>query len=84
MSLHATPEAHESDPPSSWVVVKVADRCWHLYSSLTGATFGYYTTKHAAEADKTSGPYFSLYEREGRWFAGQPVANWKPYVRKAA
>lgn len=79
MALHRTPEDHEKDPPEAWQVVKVAERCWHLDSSL-GWTIGYYTTKHAAEADKVSGPHVSLYEREGRWFAGEPVSNWRPYA----
>ena len=79
MALHLTPERHEADPPSAWVVVKVADRCWHLDSSL-GGTFGYYTRKRDAEADKVSGFYVSLYETEGRWFAGQTPPGYRPYA----
>ena len=79
MSLHRTPADHDADPPSAWQVVKVADRCWHLDSSL-GGTFGYYTTRRAAEDDKTSGFYVNLYEQESRWFAGLPVNGWRPYA----
>lgn len=79
MSLHSTPEKHAADPPEAWRVVKVAERCWHLKSSLGHSLGGSYTTKRAAEADKVNGFYVDLYEKEGRWFAGQPVANWRPY-----
>ena len=79
MSLHLTPERHDADPPSAWEVVKVADGCWHLDSS-EGWTISYHTTKREAEAAKVSGPHVSLYEQEGRWFAGELVAGWRPYV----
>jgi hypothetical protein len=78
VSLHNTPQEHDADPPSSWAVVKIAERCWHLESSL-GGQLGTYPTRHAALADKESGWLVNLYEKEGRWFKGEPVANWKPY-----
>ena len=78
MSLHHTPEDHDADPPAKWLVVKDAERSWHLDSSL-GGTFGYYKTRKAAEADRLSGFSVGLYEREGRWFAGQTPAGWRPY-----
>lgn len=80
MSMHSTPEDHAADPPGKWQVVKVAERCWHLDSSL-GGTIGYYATRKAAEADRVSGPYVSMYERDGRWFAGQTPAGWKSYAQ---
>jgi len=76
--LHLTPEDHATDPPEKWAIIKDCDR-WLLMSSL-GGTLDSYKRKLDAEAARTSGPYVSLYEKEGRWFAGESVANWKPYV----
>jgi len=85
MSLHATPEDHQADPPSAWIVRKAGERSWHLDSSLPdGGTLGYFERRRDAEQAKISGPEASLYEREGRWFAGEPVANWRPYAEIAA
>ena len=83
MALHSTPERHDADPPEKWQVVKVAERCWHLDSSL-GYTLGTYKTRKAAQADKISGFYVNLYEKEGRWFRGEPVAGHRPYAEVAA
>ena len=83
MALHSTPELHDADPPEKWQVEKVADRCWHLTSSL-GYTIASYPAKKAAEADKVTGFYVNLYEKEGRWFRGEPVATWRPYADVAA
>ena len=63
MALHSTPEKHEADPPAAWQVVKTGPRNWELRSSLHrdgDGAIGYYATKHAAEADKTSGPHVAL------------------------
>lgn len=79
MSLHRTPQEHEADPPSAWAVAKVANRCWQLRSSF-GWTVDTYTSRKAAEADRSGGRWVGLFEREGRWFAGQPVAGWRPYA----
>ena len=81
MGLHHTPEDHDADPPARWQVVKVADRCWHLVSSLNSdAVFEYCTTRKAAEAARSDSSSALLYEKESRWFRGEPVANWKPYA----
>ena len=81
MSLHSTPEDHDADPPSGWRVVKVAGPAWHLVSSLSDDyVFASYLRKRDAEAARTDSPHVRLYEREGRWFAGEPVSGWKPYA----
>lgn len=77
MAMHLTPEEHDADPPSGWTVHKVGRR-WELRRN-TGGVLCSYDTKTKAEQDKVSGPYVKLYEKEGRWFSGELVANWKPY-----
>ena len=83
MSLHATPQDHDADPPASWTVVKAADRAWRLTSSL-GHTIDTFTTRRDAEEERESGRWVNLYAKEGRWFAGEPVTGWKPYAPAAS
>ena len=78
MSMFANPEEHAANPPQSWQVAKAADRCWQL-TTKDGAVLHSYTTRHAAEAARVSGPYVTFYDRETRWYAGHPVPGWKPY-----
>ena len=78
MALHMTLADHDADPPSAWQVVKVAERCWHLDSSL-GGTIGTYTTRKAAESGKEDGPQVTLWEKEGRWMRGEAIPGWRPY-----
>lgn len=78
MALHTTPAEHQADPPSSWTVKPLAGHRWQLVSS-GGATLETFTTKRDALAAKSGGWWVSLYEREGRWFAGLPVPGWKLY-----
>lgn len=73
------PTVHADNPPETWVVVKVADRCWHLRTK-DDVTLQYACkTKREAEALKTSGFYVNLYEKERRWYAGETVDAWKPF-----
>jgi hypothetical protein len=83
VALHKNLADHDADPPSAWQVNKVADRAWHLDSSL-GHTLGTYPTRKAAEADKETGPLVALWENEGRWMRGEPVAGWRPYAEVQA
>jgi hypothetical protein len=78
MSLFATPEEHAANPPTTWVAVKAGPRWWNLRTS-SGAVLDTYPTKKAAEAARTDSFYATLYDRETRWYAGEPVAGWKPY-----
>lgn len=80
MSLFSGPEEHAANPPGTWQVVKVARECWHLTTAAGVTLGGRYTTRRAAEADKTSGFYVNLYDRDRRWYAGEPVAKLKPYA----
>lgn len=79
MALHLTPEQHDADPPSRWTVHKVTDRRWQLRSS-TGGVLDTFDTKAKAQAAKVSGRLFDLYQREGRWFAGETQPGWKSYA----
>jgi hypothetical protein len=79
MALHLTPEEHDADPPEGWTVRKGNDRKWRLCSG-SGGILGAFNTKAKAEAAKTSGHYFDLYQKEGRWFRGERFPDWKPYA----
>lgn len=79
MAMHLTPEEHDADPPSGWTVKKAGDRLWQL-QSRNGGVIDTFTTKTKAEAGKTSGFAFDLYQKEGRWFRGEHVSGWKPYA----
>lgn len=81
MSMFLTPEEHVANPPSGWVVVKRGRR-WAL-ESKSGSVIDTFDTKKQAEAGRTYGMYFNLYQKEGRWFKGEPVDTWKPYVQKS-
>jgi hypothetical protein len=76
MALHLTPEEHDADPPDGWVVEKRGDK-WAVLTK-TGVLVSE-KTKKAATAHKTGGPFFDLYQKEGRWFRGERVEGWKPY-----
>lgn len=77
--LFSGPEAHAANPPDSWVVVKVVDRCWHLRTK-DGGVLETRTTRRAAEECRTSGFVAELYEKERRWFAGENVHPWRPWA----
>lgn len=86
MALFTTPEAHAANPPESWEVSKAADRVWRLApaDAPAGAALDTFTTKAKAEAAKVSGWLVDLYEKEGRWYAGETVTGWRPYADVAA
>lgn len=77
MALHLTPQEHENDPPEKWTVRK-SGRRWQLLST-SGGVIDTYDTKKDAETARTKGYIYDLYQKEGRWFQGQPVPGWKPY-----
>jgi len=81
MALHLTPEEHDADPPSSWTVEKHGRR-WALKSSR-GGTLDTFATKREAEAAKLTGFHARLWEKEGRWFRGEPVDGWRSYAELA-
>lgn len=75
---------HPHNPPASWTVVKVAKGLWHLRTKDGGVLEYSLKTKKEGEALKVSGFLVDLYETEGRWYAGEPVANWRPYAEVKA
>jgi hypothetical protein len=78
MALHLTPEEHDADPPSGWTVHKNGRR-WQLRNK-DGGVIDTFDTKRQAEAAKTSGHLFDLYQDEGRWFKGERPRGWRPYA----
>lgn len=84
MALFTTPERHTANPPATWAVVKHAPRSWAL--TLAGdpdAVLGLFPTRQAAEQARREGFLVRLYRDEGRWFAGESVPGWRPYVPTA-
>lgn len=77
MALHLTPAEHYADPPSNWTVRK-SGRNWQLLSK-SGGVIDTFSTKRAAEGAKVAGFAFNLYQKEERWFRGEPVSGWRPY-----
>lgn len=82
MALNLTPEEHDANPPSTWTVRKHG-RKWALCNK-EGHVMSTEPTKRQAEALKSSGFYFELYQKEGRWFRGEPVYGWKPYAPRVS
>ena len=78
MAMHLTPEEHDADPPEGWTVRKCG-RKWQLLNR-NGGVLDTFDTKKRAEAEKIMGRAFRLYEAEGRWFKGEEVSPWRPYV----
>ena len=71
-------DEHRENPPITWVVVKAADRCWHVRTK-DGVTLAYdVKTKKVAEEMKITGFLVSLYHKECLWYAGEQVNGWRP------
>lgn len=83
MALHLNADEHDANPPSSWKVVKATDRRWQLQDK-NGGVLDTFATKREADAAKVSGYLVDLYNKEGRWFAGENVPGWKRYVPAVA
>lgn len=82
MSLFSGPVEHEANAPETWVVVHSGPGAWALRDK-SGNTIQVFKTKMAAEAGKTEGFFATLYAKETRWYAGEQVDGWKPFVPKA-
>ncbi len=78
---------HPVNPPGTWTVERQrVGRRWDLRTAA-GVVISSFPTKRSAVAARTSGFYADLYAKEGRWYAGEPVAGWLPYqevLRRAA
>lgn len=81
MALHLTPESHAADPPEGWTVRKHGRR-WSLLSG-DGHTLDSFKTKREAILAKQMGRLVDLYRAEGRWFKGESVGCWRPYLPPA-
>jgi len=81
MALHLTPEEHDADPPAGWTVRKgdKHGRRWQL-CNRDGYVVDTFSTKKEAEAAKTKGRIFDIYQKEGRWFKGEQIPMWRPYA----
>ena len=77
MSVFSGPEEHAANPPETWIVVKASERNWHLRAQ-TGATLHRGTTKRECEYAREVGFIRNLYDKETRWYAGEPIPGWKP------
>lgn len=80
--LYRTPEEHAANPPSTWVAVRVGYK-WRL-KDKNGTVIATARRKKDALALRGSGFYVRLYEKEGRWFAGEQVEDWKPWKQCVA
>ena len=80
MSIFGGPAEHAANPPASWRVVKRAPRRWALTLVDGGPVLDTFATRREAEAAKVDGWLVALYAKETRWYAGEPVAGWKPYA----
>jgi hypothetical protein len=82
--IFSGPEEHAANPPSTWRVVKAAERIWQV-QTVAGTVIETRATRKAAAAETEAGAYWvKQYEKESRWYAGEPVAQWKPWAQVKA
>jgi hypothetical protein len=79
VSLHTSPAAHDRNTPDTWRAVKVGERSWSLVDGEGHTLDQGFRTRAAAEEAITSGTTRNLYEQEGRWYAGDTPAGWRPW-----
>lgn len=79
MSLFRNPEEHAANPPETWQVDKVADRCWRLTAAGGTVTIDTFPTRKVAEAARAYGWAANLWHQETRWYGGEAIAGWKQY-----
>lgn len=78
MSFYSGPQEHAANPPSTWRVVKRADRVWSVVDKA-GTIIDSVPTKHAAEQLRTESWLTAAYAQEERWYRGESVSGWKIY-----
>jgi hypothetical protein len=78
MALYNDPAQHAANPPATWQVRKATARLWHVVDAA-GTTLESAPTKREAERLRLEGFCARLWEKERRWYAGEPVAGWRPY-----
>jgi len=78
MALFSGPTEHAANPPETWKAVRVGDRNWQLVT-LSGTVINSYASK--AQADGSIDLVWRvIYDREARWYAGEPITGWKPWA----
>lgn len=77
------PEDHAANAPDTWVVVKAMERLWQL-KTKDGDVIQSFPTKTRALQARNAGFYPNLYEKEGRWYAGEKIPGWKEYSEVVA
>lgn len=83
MAVYSTPEDHATNAPETWEVRKGAERVWQLVDRQ-GTVLDARKTRREAVELLTSGFVFDLYQREGRWYAGEKISGWKPWAQVKA
>ncbi len=85
--LFDTPAEHAANPPASWVVAPVGLGFYELRTKDGRVLCAAMRGREECEAlkvasPKYSGRYVALYEREWKWFAGDPEeeTHWPPYL----
>jgi hypothetical protein len=76
MSLFAGPEEHAANPPATWTVSRVT-RSLYALRTKDGTVLATYHRRGDAIQDRR---FSELYDKEARWYAGEPVPGWKPYA----
>lgn len=83
MSIFASPEEHAANPPSTWEVRQWGRKWVLVCTKWPITTLATFTTMREAKQAKITGFLADLYAKESRWYAGESVDNWKPYIPQA-
>jgi hypothetical protein len=87
MSLFSGPEEHAANPPDSWKVQKSEPtnpncRRWAV-ETAGGKRLSTFDTKKVAELWRSPVGFAGhLYAEESRWYAGEHIPGWRPYVAR--
>jgi uncharacterized protein YbdZ (MbtH family) len=79
MAIYLTLEEHEANPPETWSIVKVADRCWHVVDAR-GAVLQSEKTRRACLDQVECGWLATAYAKEGRWMRGETPPGHRSYA----
>lgn len=85
MSLFQSPEEHAANGPDTWRVEKVRDGLWAILTAHgdpqnPGDRLETYPTRKSAVEGLEHGWAAGLWEKERRWYAGEPVRGWKTWA----
>lgn len=79
VSLYRDPVEHAANAPHTWQVVKLADRQWAL-TDKEGNRLSTFPRYMDADMARHVGWWVDMWEKEDRWYRGEPIPGWKPYV----